>query len=114
MLFDTSVEAVLVFKDDIVVDCNKAALRIFSCEKEQLLGKSHWQISPRSQPDKQSSKAMSQKLMNEVTKGKPQDLRWDFKTSDGERMETQLRLSHFAVDEEYYIRASIKRVPERG
>jgi PAS domain S-box-containing protein len=110
LLFDTSEEAVLVFKDDVVVDCNKGALRIFNCEKEQLLGKSHWQISPRSQPGKQSSKEMSQHLMSEVIKGKQQDLRWDFKTFDGERLETQLKVSRFTVDGDSYVRFSIKRV----
>ncbi|NHI89428.1 MAG: PAS domain S-box protein [Candidatus Thorarchaeota archaeon] len=114
LLFNAAEEAVLVFKDEQVVDCSTAAFKFFNCEKEQLLGKTLWQLSPRNQVDKQSSKEKSQQLMSKVTSGKQQDLRWDIKTFDGERLEIQLKLSHFTVDEESYVRASIKRVTERG
>lgn len=109
-LFNTSDKAILLFKDELIVDCNPAALEIFNCEKEQLLGKSNWQISPRNQTGRQSSKEMSKQVMDEVLSGKSQTLNWTFKSFDGTRLETQLEMSPLDVNGDFYIRVLVKVV----
>jgi PAS domain S-box-containing protein len=109
LLFDASDQAVVLFEENLVVDCNRAALELFDCKKDQLLGKSHWQISPRNQTTKLSSREMSQRLMSEVLSGKSQDVRWRFKRSDGTILESQLKLDRFSINGISYVRGVIQR-----
>ncbi|MCF8337704.1 MAG: PAS domain S-box protein, partial [Bacteroidales bacterium] len=50
-LFESSSDAIFLMKDDIFIDCNKAATVMFQAKEEELIGETPLKYSPIYQPD---------------------------------------------------------------
>ena len=43
-LFEAANDAIFLVKDDVLIDCNRKAVELFRCEKDQILGKSFFEF----------------------------------------------------------------------
>jgi PAS domain S-box-containing protein len=105
LLFESASDAILLMKDYTITDCNTAAAQMFECEKEELLGKTPWQLSPRYQPDKKSSKERTLMYIDAVLSGKPQLFRWNHKKCDGTKFTVEVGLNKINLGDKIVVQA---------
>lgn len=83
-LFEHSSDAVLLFRDGHILDCNKAAERAFRAEdREQLLNCAVDQLSPTKQADGRLSSNCANELFSSALEKKSPHFEWWLKCFDG-------------------------------
>ncbi len=55
-LFEESADGIFLMSADTFIDCNLSALKMFRCERKDIIGKPPYEFSPPFQPDGQPSK----------------------------------------------------------
>jgi PAS domain S-box-containing protein len=104
IMFESTYDAIMLFRDGIVVDCNEKALEYFRCTREDLIGKSPVDYSPEYQPDgmlsSEKTKMLTEQLM---TTGKPITVEWKNIRKDGTTMDTELNLNRMLIDGTFHI-----------
>ncbi|MBC5772536.1 PAS domain S-box protein [Pontibacter sp. KCTC 32443] len=114
MLFDSAYDAILLFKDGQVVDCNEKALQFFRCKREDLVSATPMDFSPEYQPDGSNSKEKTAQLMEQVlTTGTPVTFEWKNIRKDGTYVDTEINLSRILIDGEYYLQAFKRDITQR-
>ncbi len=83
VLMDSVNDAIFVLEGDSLVDCNQMVLDKFGAKRDQVLGKSPWDISPPTQPDGENSEEKARALIGEARAGKPVQFEWVHLTADG-------------------------------
>ncbi len=82
-LFENTDDPTLIIKDDIFVDCNLAAVRLFNYkQKNDLIGKHPWDLSPKLQIDGKKSKIKAKEMINTVLQKNGNRFEW-FHTKKG-------------------------------
>lgn len=83
-LFEHSSDAVLLFRDGRIIDCNKGAESLFHTEdKNQLLHCSLDQLSPRKQADGHMSSECAKTLFSNIINKQSLRFEWHLKRFDG-------------------------------
>jgi len=82
-LFDKSCDAMLLFEGNGVVDCNGAAEQLLSCDKEQLLGATFADLSPRKQPGGRLSPKKARDAMTTALQKTTHRFTWTLKKFGG-------------------------------
>jgi PAS domain S-box-containing protein len=108
--FASTKDALLLLRDAQIIDCNQAALRMFGCKKAEVFEKMLWQLSPRSQPRKKTSKQFAKELIDTVFSGWQQVARWRFKKCDGTTFEAQVNMNLLRLGNEVLIQAQIQLI----
>ena len=85
LLFERSVDPVLLIDGDRFVDCNEAALKILHCAgKDQLIGARPSDISPERQPDERLSSEKANEIIGDSLKLGASHFEWMHRTFDGD------------------------------
>lgn len=109
-LFETSVDAILLFRDNVWVDCNKSALKLFGTSKEKIIGSNPINFSPKYQ----SNGILSQDDINEkiktVMNGESKNFEWEHCKEDGTVFIADVRLNSIEIDQKQYIQAIIRDI----
>ncbi|WP_439879859.1 PAS domain S-box protein [Pontibacter sp. MBLB2868] len=114
LLFEASYDAILMFKDGVVVECNEKALEFFRCTREDLIGHTPDDFSPELQPDGQKSTVKAQKLMQEVlTTGKSITFEWKNRRKDGTLFDAELNVNKVVIDGEEFIQVFKRDITQR-
>ncbi|GAB3532757.1 hypothetical protein GCM10027443_17030 [Pontibacter brevis] len=114
LLFESSYDAILLFKDGVVVECNEKAIEFFRCTREDLIGHSPSDFSPELQPDGTNSTQKAERLMQEVLSiGKPITFEWKNRRKDGTLLDAEISVSRLIIDGEYYIQAFKRDITQR-
>jgi len=114
LLFESSYDAILLFKDGVVVECNEKAVEFFRCTREELLGHSPTNHSPELQPDGSNSALKAERLMREVLEtGKPKIFEWQNRRKDGTLFDVEISVSRLIIDNESYIQAFKRDITQR-
>ncbi|MHA1637160.1 MAG: PAS domain-containing protein [Candidatus Thorarchaeota archaeon] len=108
MLFDSTSDAIFHLKENHVSACNKSMLALLGCSKEQLLDKKHWQISPRYQPEKKSSKQKTLDIFEKVLSGKPQNLSWRYMKCDGTTFDCKIDMKRITLDNDELVQVILR------
>jgi PAS domain S-box-containing protein len=95
-LFDSAADAILLAEEGRVLACNPAALRIFGCDRDYLIGHPARDFSPPSQPDGKDSKAAIAAFRDAAMGGAPQRLEWFYRRADGTLFEAETTLNAVA------------------
>lgn len=103
-LSETSTEALLLLKDEFIVECNTFALRLFRCQRSEMLGKSIYDFSPQHQPGGSNSRSLARELIRNNPDDHPQIFSWQLLHGDGTQFDAEVRLSRVELaDGEYTI-----------
>ncbi|RAU82674.1 PAS domain S-box protein [Pontibacter arcticus] len=106
LLFESSYDAILLFKDGVVVEFNDKALELFRCTREDLLNKSPSAFSPEYQPDGTRSDEKAMQMMRDVIEtGVPSTSEWLNIRKDGTPLDSEITVSRILIDGEYYVQA---------
>ncbi|MHA6249912.1 PAS domain S-box protein [Pontibacter sp. CAU 1760] len=113
-LFESSYDAILLYKDGVVVECNDKALEFFRCTRDELIGFSAKDFSPPLQPDGTDSNLKAQRLMQEIIEtGKPMTFDWQNLRKDGTLIDVELSVNRVVIDNEYYIQVFKRDITQR-
>jgi PAS domain S-box-containing protein len=95
------------------VDVNENAVRLFKLSREQLLGMSPVDLSPRLQPDGRSSASMIEALLAQALAGAAPIVPWVHRDSEGRDIPCEVRLVRLPPLGQALVRGSIIDVSDR-
>jgi len=115
-LYETANDAVFAVRatdsGPQVVDCNRAALEMFRCEKADMTGDSPTKFSPRSQPDGTLSAALIATTAAAAISGKPQHFQWSAIRKDRTSFDAEVFVNRIDVEREPLLQVLIRDVTE--
>jgi PAS domain S-box-containing protein len=112
-LFENAQDAILLVKDNRIVDCNASALKVFGCGREQIVGRYPFEFFPSVQPDGKNSKDQAIKKVADALSGIPQYFEWQHRRWDGTLIDTEVSLDRVDTNDEVLILAMIRDVTTR-
>lgn len=113
MIFEHSADAILIFKHGIIIDGNKAAVTLLGENNaKNIIGKGIVQISPRNQPDGQSSTEKSVEMTRLCREKGYQRFEWTNKTHDGTLRIFDITLTPIQLEGEEVLHALMKDITE--
>jgi len=100
-LFTKSSDANLLIKDDIIIDCNRAAVRLLGYgNKASLIGKGPMDFSPEKQPDGRKSIEVHQKNIERLENRNSITFDWYLQRKKGEIFPVDVVITPITVAEE--------------
>ena len=112
-LFDLANDAIFLMDEEIFIDCNLKTLDLFSCKKEEIIGKPPYVFSPELQPDKRTSKEKALEKITLALNGKPQRFEWKHKKLSGELFDAEVSLNRIVLGEKTLLQAIVRDTTER-
>ncbi len=106
-------DAIVVVSDGLFVDCNHAALRMFNCAREELIGHSPAEFSPRFQPDGRLSTESAKEKIDAALEGVRQFFDWRHTTRDGHEFEAEVTLTRGQAAGRAFLFGVVRDVTER-
>jgi two-component system cell cycle sensor histidine kinase/response regulator CckA len=112
-LFEYANDAILLMRDDIIIDCNKKSLETFLCIKSDIIKQQIETFHPLFQSDGDASKDKWTKIFQSVLYGKPQFFEWTFQRGNRSVFDAEVSLNHIEIKGQYYVQAIIRDITER-
>jgi len=110
-LFEGSSDAVLIVENDKIADCNPATIELLGYEsKEDIIGKTPWELSPELQPDKENSKEKALEIIN--TTHKNQCFEWWYQKKDGTLLPVEVMLTSILLNEKKVLHMLFRDISE--
>lgn len=113
LLFESAHDAIVLLKEDRMVNCNQRALELFATVPGEMLGQSLLDFSPLLQPDDLYSDDMYTLYCQRVREGTPQNFEWRFKRQGGGWFDAEISLNGLVLGGETHFQALIRDVSER-
>lgn len=113
-LFNNANDAIFIMDFDTFIECNRKTLEIFSCKKEQIIGKKPYSIfSPELQYDGRNSKEKACEKIQLAQDGKPQFFQWLHIKYDGTPFDAEVSLNPIEIEGKTYLYAQVRDITER-
>ncbi|MCX7909517.1 MAG: PAS domain S-box protein [Ignavibacteria bacterium] len=112
-LFEGSSDAIFIMSGDTFIDCNFSALKMFRCERSDIIGKPPYVFSPEFQPDGQSSRKKAIDIINRAYKGEELRFEWMHKTLDGTEFECEVTLNRVTYSKKTFLIAIVRDISEK-
>jgi len=114
-LFDHAGDAILLSDGLRFIDCNKQALMMFRCSKEQLKPVISYgnTFSPMIQPDGTGSQQKALKAIHTAVGGRTQHLEWRYRRYDGTLFDADVTLARIILEGETLLLSIIRDVTKR-
>lgn len=111
LLFDKTPNAIIILAGDMIVDCNPQAEKMFKYKREDLIGLTPVQLSPKYQRDGQLSEERCKCILEVI---KVDNLQYDWTCIDfeGKQIETEIFLTKIEIAEEQFLLGIIHDVTE--
>jgi PAS domain S-box-containing protein len=113
-LFENSGDAIFLMQDHRFMDCNVRALEMFGCQsRDQIVGRSPQQFSPRLQPNGRDSRDLAMEKMTAALAGRPQFFEWMHAKLDGTPFPAEVSLNTFEFGGSALVQAIVRDISER-
>ena len=113
-LFENANDAIFMMDEKVFLECNDATITMFGCDsKDDILGHSPWEFSPKKQPDGQDSRGKAIKYIRKALSGEPQRFYWKHSKKDGTEFDAEVSLNRMTVSGKTFLQAIVRDVTER-
>jgi len=112
-LFENASDAIFILEEQICVDCNPAALKIFGRTREQMLGCAPYRFSPPQQPDGEDSLEKARRLITRALEGQNPVFDWVHLRGDGSVFEAEVSLNRLELSGKVFLQAIVRDVTDR-
>lgn len=113
-LFGASNDAMIIFADDEIIDCNDAAFQMFACEsRDEILGKHPGELSPKKQPDGSSSASLANEKIATAFEAGSNYFEWTHQRINGEEFSAEVLLTAINLGERSVIQATVRDLTQR-
>jgi PAS domain S-box-containing protein len=112
-LYESANDAILLMKNEIIIDCNEKTAEIFKTTKEKIIGQDLYFFSPDIQPDGHTSIIKAKEKITKVLNDVPQFFEWKHKGIDGTLFDAEVSLKKIEFQDEVYMQAIVRDVTER-
>lgn len=112
-LFDNAGEGIFILDEDKFIDCNSKAMELYGASREEIIGKTPYEFSPKYQLNDELSKEKAIKYVNKAQKGDQQYFEWIHKNLNGNIIYTEVTLNLLKINEENYLMAIVRDITER-
>ncbi|HEX7487182.1 MAG TPA: response regulator [Vicinamibacterales bacterium] len=112
-LFAESAEACLILIDNLIVDCNKAALSLLGSTLEQVVGLSPVDLSPVQQPDGLVSAMKARQVIDDALQAGGARFEWVHRRLDGSEFWVETVLTPIPLGAERALFATWRDITER-
>jgi PAS domain S-box-containing protein len=109
-IFEGANDAIMILDGDTVVEFNKAAEEMYGLDRENLLNKKPWELSPEYQEDGKLSKSRSQELIKSALSGKTEKFIWTHLRNQSEPFSAEIILNPFLVEDKKYLMIILRDV----
>jgi PAS domain S-box-containing protein/putative nucleotidyltransferase with HDIG domain len=112
-LLEASSDAIFIMDGELFTDCNRKALDILSCTREQIIGQSPYRFSPQHQPDGKISREKGQEKIQQAFDGASLSFEWLHCRYDGTPFNADVSLSKIALNDHPSLLAIVRDISER-
>jgi len=112
VLFESAGDGIFLMRGDHFVDCNRKALELFGCEREQLIGNTPYALAPPQQPNGSNSQEAALEKIRLALEGQTLHFEWQHLRLDGTPFEAEVTLSHLEIAGEAHLLALVRDVTE--
>lgn len=113
VLFNSINDALLILKDDICIDCNDAAYKLFYCSKDEILGRSILKFFPDYQEDGRKTEEILRNSIKETNKGERKPLELQIKTKDEKSQSFEITLNKLNLGDEIFILMIVNEIKNK-
>ncbi|TLX76487.1 PAS domain S-box protein [Labilibacter sediminis] len=113
VLFEHSLDAIIILKDGLYYEANQRALEMFGCDMDYLLGRSPKVTSPQYQPDGAISEVKARELIGKAMAGEPQLFEWQHTRADGQVFDASISLVAIKYDNKDFLQAVLQNITEK-
>ena len=92
-LFESATDAIFLVRDNMFIDCNNAALRMYGCDREDLIGSYPYIFSPPVQSNGKDSEDEAIAKISAALSGAPQFFEWRHCGKDGTQFDVEVSLT---------------------
>jgi two-component system cell cycle sensor histidine kinase/response regulator CckA len=107
-LFEGAGDAIVVMKNETILDCNRRTLELFACNRDEVLGRTIHELSPPIQSDGTESKGKFMAKIRGALEGKVQFFEWTHLKCDGSPFDAELTLSAVQLSGGVHLHAIVR------
>ncbi len=112
-LFENSLDAIILFKDQKIIDLNKKALQMFEMNREQGIGMLIDEMAPETQPNGIKSKKRISEWIRIAESEDAGQFEWQLKRYNGELFEASIGVVKVEIDDDRYYQAVIQDITKQ-
>lgn len=112
-LFKSSADAIFLMQEDKFVDCNPATLKMFACNRDEIIDCTPQRFSPEFQPDGRSSGEKALEKIHAAFNGDHPAFEWRHQKLDGTPFDAEVSLSAVEISNQPHLLATVRDITER-
>ncbi|MBN7772581.1 diguanylate cyclase [Clostridium aminobutyricum] len=113
-IFENSSDAILMVREDKVIDCNSAAIKLLGYRtKEELISKSPTEFSPEKQPNGALSKELVEEIYRKSHIYGKYKFEWWHRRNDGEHFPVEVMMTNVSYDGKEVAHCLCRDISER-
>ena len=111
-LWESSPDGLFILTD-VFIDCNEQATRIWACQREDIIGHSPLDFSPKVQPDGRLSAEAAKERISVALRGVPTTFYWQHLRKDGILIDCEVSLKRITIGGKSVVQAIVRDITER-
>ncbi len=113
LLFESAKDAILMIQRHRFIGCNPAALTLFGCRQEDLIGETPVRFSPERQPNGNNSLSEVKRRIMRALFGISESFEWQHRRLDGTLFDVEVSLNRVDLGGECVVQAILRDITER-
>ncbi|MCW3804963.1 sensor histidine kinase [Plebeiibacterium marinum] len=113
LLFENSIDAIVLLRDGVVVDVNSSAQEMFKAKTDELVGKRIVDFLPELQSDGSDSEDLMAYVTDQLSKKKVVSFEMQHKRMDGTLFDADVKIAVLQIEDGFHYQAVLKDVTHR-